>query len=205
VAVLEVFYDIVCPFAYLASTQVERVARAHGAELRWRPFLLGGVFKHLYADGRAPMEMMSPPKIRHNLLDMHRWADLWKVPFAMPAGHPFRTVNAMRAIVASPDVTAASHALFRAYWVHGRDVSKTDEIGRALDEAGLDGARLVARTSDADVKERLRAATEEAIAAGVFGAPAFVVEHDGWRSEIFWGQDRLVLVEDALRLGREAA
>ncbi|MCC7539858.1 MAG: 2-hydroxychromene-2-carboxylate isomerase [Deltaproteobacteria bacterium] len=202
---LHFFYDVVCPFAYLASTQVERVAAAHRAELRWRPFLLGGVFRHLYADGRAPTEHMSPAKARHNLLDMHRWAELWKVPFAMPVGHPFRTVTAMRAVVAAPDVVRASHALFRAYWVSGLDVSKADVVATALDDVGLDGAAIVARTNDADIKDRLRLVTDEAIEAGVFGAPAFLVEREGWTSEIFWGQDRLALVEDALLRGRDAA
>lgn len=202
---LHFFYDVVCPFAYLASTQVERVASAHDADLVWRPFLLGGVFKALYADGRAPMEHMSLAKTRHNLLDMHRWADLWKVPFVLPMGHPFRTVTAMRAVVASSDVPKASHALFRAYWARGEDVSKSDVITRALDAAALDGTTLVARASDDDVKTALRVATDEAIAAGVFGAPAFIVERDGWTSDLFWGQDRLELVEDALRHGSEAA
>lgn len=204
---LHFFYDVVCPFAYLGFTQVERVAAAHGASLRWRPFLLGGVLKRLYEDGPTPMEAMSPAKALHSLRDMHRWADLWQVPFAMPAGHPFRTVLAMRTVVAAADADRprATRALYEAYWVQGRDVSRPEVVEQALAAAGLDGATLVSRAGAVDVKDRLRALTDEAIEAGVFGAPAFLVERDGWTSDVFWGQDRLALVEEALRHGREAA
>ena len=72
-------YDIVCPYAYLASTRIEALAARCGAEVRWRPMLLGGVFRHV-GGADNPTRTMSPPRARLNMLDLHRWADRWGVP-----------------------------------------------------------------------------------------------------------------------------
>lgn len=192
-------YDFSCPYAYLASTQIEAVAARGGAELGWRPMLLGGVFR---AVGAPDQPRMIPAKARQNHLDMHRWADHFGVLLVMPPGHPNRTVLALRATLAAAtgDVPRASHALFRAYWVLGRDLSRPEVVREALDEAGLDGAALVARAEDQPIKDALRARTDAAVALGVFGAPSFVVTgaEPGEEGALYWGQDRLFLVERAL-------
>jgi 2-hydroxychromene-2-carboxylate isomerase len=145
---------------------------------------------------------MPAAKLRLNALDMHRWAARFEVPLVMPETHPNRTVLALRATLASPDVPAASKALFRAYWALGRDVSRREVVVEALDGAGLDGASLVARADEPPAKQALRDATDEATAAGVFGAPAFLVSAPRGEGDLeralFWGQDRLAMVERAL-------
>ncbi|MFT3775080.1 MAG: 2-hydroxychromene-2-carboxylate isomerase [Minicystis sp.] len=193
---IDFHYDFSCPYAYLASTQIEALATRTNASLTWKPMLLGGVFR---AIGAPDTPAFGPAKARLNLLDMHRWADHFGVPLVMPATHPNRTVLALRAAIAAgdADLPRASHALFRAYWALGRDVSQPEVVRSALDEAGLDGAALVARAEDQAIKDALRARTDEAVSRGVFGAPAFVVP-SGDRSDLFWGQDRLVFVENAL-------
>lgn len=180
------FYDFVCPFAYLGSTQVEALAARTGATIAYRPFLLGGVFKAIGAD------VATPARAAHSLRDQARWAEVLGVPLRMPAAHPRRTVLALRAAIAAGDeLPRASRALFRAYWGEGRDLEDPAVVAAALSEAGLDGRSLVDRAPT--MKDELRRRTDEAIAAGVFGAPAFVV-----RGHLFWGQDRMHLVEKAL-------
>jgi 2-hydroxychromene-2-carboxylate isomerase len=199
---VDFFYDFACPYAYLAHHRVDAAGARHGATVAWRPFLLGGVFRAIGTPD-IPAAHMPEAKARMNLLDMHRWAAFLEVPFRMPETHPNRTVLALRAALASDDPVRASKALFAAYWAQGLDVSRPEVVRATLDAAGADGAALVAKTEDPAVKERLRRMTDEAIAAGVFGAPAFVVtiEDEPGRPdavELFWGQDRLMLVEEML-------
>jgi 2-hydroxychromene-2-carboxylate isomerase len=199
---VDFFYDFACPYAYLAHGRVDAACARHGASVAWRPFLLGGVFRAIGTPDR-PGDHMPPSKARMNLLDMHRWAAFHGVPFRMPETHPNRTVLALRAAMASGDLVRASEALFTAYWAFGLDVSKAETVRAALDRAGFDGAALVAKAEEPAIKDALRRATDEAIAAGVFGAPAFVVtirEEPGRADavELFWGQDRIVLVEEML-------
>jgi 2-hydroxychromene-2-carboxylate isomerase len=197
---LHFFYDLVCPYAYLASTQVEGLAARTGARLVWRPFLLGGVFRAL-GTADDPNEGMSPAKARNNLRDMERWAEHRGVPLRRPRGHPRRTVLALRALLAAGEGAAraaATHALYRAYWVEGRDVEDPAVVAGALDAVGLHGSDLVARAGEQ--REALFRVTAEAAAAGVFGAPAFLVG-----DQLFWGQDRLHFVERALGGWKPAA
>lgn len=191
------YFDVVCPYAYLASTQIDAFCAAHGSELELRPFLLGGVFRAIGAPD-APAESMSAPKARMNNLDMQRWADLFGVPLRMPPEHPRRTVLAMRCVVASPDMAIAMRALFHAYWVTGHDIASPPVVASLLSAAGLQGDDIVARAETDAVKNALRARTEEAVGQGIFGAPSFLVETDVGPSQLFWGQDRLPFVAKAL-------
>ncbi|MEZ4297497.1 MAG: 2-hydroxychromene-2-carboxylate isomerase [Polyangiaceae bacterium] len=199
---VDFFYDFSCPYAYLAHGRVDEACARHGATVRWRPFLLGGVFRAIGTPDQ-PAAHMPPSKARLNLLDMHRWADFLGVPLRMPETHPNRTVLALRAAMASDDLVRASKALYAAYWVEARDVSRPEVVKETLDRTGFDGAALVAKAEDPAIKEELRRATDEAITAGVFGAPAFVVtvrDEPGREdaTELFWGQDRIELVEEML-------
>ena len=143
---IEFFYDFSCPFAYLASTQIERLARENEAELLYKPMLLGGVFQ---AIGAPVVPSMPPPKARHNALDMQRWAAKWGVPFRMPESHPVRTVFALRTALAAADLPVATRALFRAAWAEGKDISKPEVVVAALDGAGAGrrGFERAVRTS----------------------------------------------------------
>ncbi|MBX3125626.1 MAG: 2-hydroxychromene-2-carboxylate isomerase [Polyangiaceae bacterium] len=195
---LEFHYDFSCPYAYLASTKVRRIADAAGATLEHRPFLLGGVFRALGSETPDVLPM-SAARARLNGLDMQRFAELFDVPLVMPKTHPNRTVTALRATLASGDIARASDALFAAYWREGLDLSDQGVIARALEGVGLDGAGAVSRASEPRFKDDLRARTDEAVARGVFGAPACFVD-----GELYWGQDRLDFVAEALGLDASA-
>ncbi len=189
------YYDFSSPYAYLGATQIERVARGRGAEVRWRPMLLGAVFK---AIGTPTVPLLAQPQAKQRYLsrDLGDWADYWSVPFSWPSRFPMRTVLPLRLALAAGDAHIAplSHALFRAYWVEDRDIADLATVTAIAKSVGLDDA-TIKRASDPDpaIKQALIDSTNEAVAAGVCGAPSFVV-----RGHLFWGQDRLDLVDRTL-------
>lgn len=195
-AALDFWFDYSCPYAYLASTQVEGLAARAGATLTYEPMLLGGVF----AANGTPQKLfatLSPAKAAHNARDLERWADLFGVPLVMPPGHPFRTVEALRATVACGIDPRVVHGFYRAYWVDGRGPSEEATMREVLGAAGHDANAILAAIARPEAKEDLRRRTDEAIALGIFGAPAFLV--NGTR--LYWGQDRMHFVEQDLRAG----
>lgn len=189
---LEIYWDFSSPFAYLGSTQAEAVAKKHGATLVWKPMLLGGLFRAI-GQVDVPLFTWSDAKKKYYYDDMHRWAAFWDVPFKFPTHFPTNSLKAMRVYMALPEERRAAYRerAFRAYWAEDRDLADDavlrDCIGEGADE-------IFARTQDPAVKKALIDATEAAAKAGVFGAPTWVV--DG--KELFWGQDRLPLVEREL-------
>jgi 2-hydroxychromene-2-carboxylate isomerase len=194
VAQLDFWFDYSCPYAYLGSTQVEALARLTGATLTFCPMLLGGVFRAV-GSPQNMMDVLSPPKALHNLNDMHRWAEYFGVPLTVPNGHPFRTVEALRATLIARCDPAVIHGFYRAYWVEGKKPSDPETLKSVLRSAGHDPEPILARLGDEAVKDDLRRRTDQAIALGIFGAPSFVV--DG--KKMFWGQDRIHFVARALR------
>ncbi len=194
-AKLEYFYDFSSPYAYLASRAAEEVAHAHGAELVWRPFLLGAVFKAIGGE-IVPIAAATDQKRKVLHADIHRYAEWRGLAFAWPTIFPMNTIAALRVVLQleGDDHARAARRIFDAYWGEDRDISDLAVLRALLDEIGLDGAALIAGCADAEVKERLKAATAEAVARGVCGAPSFFVG-----DLLFWGQDRLeTLVARAL-------
>jgi 2-hydroxychromene-2-carboxylate isomerase len=191
--IIEFFFDIGSPYSYLAATQVEQVGRRTDAEIRWRPFLLGGVFKS--SGNPAPAAVAA--KVRYMVTDLERWAAHYGVPFKLASRFPLNTLQAQRVLIAAGrsdphTVPPLSLALFEAYWADDRDISDIEEIARIADTVGLDGRGLAAMGSDPAVKDQLKAVTAEAVERGAFGAPTFFVG-----SEMFFGNDRLDFVERA--------
>ncbi|HMI88436.1 MAG TPA: 2-hydroxychromene-2-carboxylate isomerase [Polyangiaceae bacterium] len=190
---LEIYWDFSSPFAYLGSTQAQALAARTGAELAWRPMLLGAVFKAI-GQVDVPLLAWSDAKRRYYVIDMARWADFWGVPLQWPSRFPMNTVKALRAYLSLPEERrdAFREATFRAYWAEDRDIND-DRVLAELIGAGAD--EILLRCSQPEIKQALFGATQRAVDAGVFGAPTWVV--DG--KELFWGQDRMSLVERALR------
>lgn len=194
---LDFWFDYSCPYAYLASTQVEVLAQRIDAALTLRPMLLGGIFRALDQPQNLAATL-SEAKARHNANDMVRWAEHFGVGFAMPGGHPMRTVEALRATIATGVDPKVMHGFFRAYWVEGREVSSPETLRVVLTAAGHDADAVLARIGEESIKNDLRARTDEALARGVFGAPALSL--DG--GEIYWGQDKFALIEHAAGVAR---
>jgi 2-hydroxychromene-2-carboxylate isomerase len=186
---LDFWFDYTCPYAYIASTQVERLAQRMGAALTWQPMLLGGVFK-VNDTPQNLSEVLIPPKLIHNALDFLRWPELFGVPLKKPAEHPMRSVEALRATIVTGVDPKVIAGFYRAYWVEGRRPSDPATIRDVVGSAGHDAARVLARIQEQEIKDDLRRRTDRAIALGIFGAPSFVVDD----TELYWGQDRMHFV-----------
>ncbi|MEC8425263.1 MAG: DsbA family protein, partial [Myxococcota bacterium] len=180
------FHDLSSPFSYLASTQVERVAADHGATVEWRPILLGALFRDI-GTPNVPLLAMSAAKQRWMASDLRSWAARWGVPLRWPSCFPVRTVLPLRACLVAPEATGA---LYRALWADDRNIGEPEVCRAVLDEAGLDGAAISARTQEPAVKQMLRDNTGAARDAGACGVPTFQLQ-DG---ALIWGQDRLDLL-----------
>ena len=193
-AVLEFFYDFTSPYSYLASTRVEAEAGRAGGEVRFRPFLLGGVLKA--TGNRAPVE--TPAKAKHMWVDLQRWARRIDVPLVLPPAFPVASILALRTALAAERqgrLVPFTHGVFRACWGEGKDVSSPEVLAAVASSAGLDGTALVA--SAPEFKAALMAQTQEAIDRGSFGAPTFFVK-TARGEEMFVGNDRLEMVVEAL-------
>lgn len=190
--VIEFFWDPASPYTWLAATQIEALAARTGATVSWRPFVLGKVFEA--TGNRAPATVAA--KAKHLFKDLGRWAALYGQPLNFPKVFPVNSIAALRmacAAGATGDGGRLALAVMRAYWVDGIDIGQPDALVAAVSAAGIDGAALLAASQQQPVKDELRANTDEAIKRGAFGAPTFFVG-----SEMFWGNDRLVLLENAL-------
>lgn len=190
---VEFWFDYGSPTAYLAWTQLPGLAKRTGATIEYHPMLLGGVFQA--TSNRSPVEV--PAKSRYMNADMQWFAARYGVPFQRNPHFPINTLNLMRgALFAQREgfLVPYSDAVYRATWVEGRNMGDAAEVGAALTGAGLDAPKILAATQDPSVKESLKAATEAAVAKGVFGAPTFFVGE-----RMHFGQDRLPYVEELLK------
>lgn len=192
---IEFFFDFGSPTTYLAYTQLPRIAAETGAMLVYRPMLLGGVFK---ATGNASPVMVAA-KGRWMGQDLERWARRWGVPFAFNPHFPINTLTLMRGAVGlqmkHPELFPRyADAVFHAMWVRPRNLADAAELAAVVAPLGLAGVDFAALVSDAAVKAALVAATDEAVARGVFGAPTCFVG-----GQMHFGQDRLDFVREAAR------
>jgi 2-hydroxychromene-2-carboxylate isomerase len=191
---LEYYFDFGSPAAYLAFTQLPALAADTGATVLWRPMLLGGVFA---ATGNASPASV-PAKGKYMFRDFARFAQRYGVPFKFNPFFPINTLTLMRIAAGlqlreDPRFADFCAVVFRAIWVEKQNMNDAPTVAGVLQASGLDAPVLLALASEQTVKDQLKAATESAVARGVFGAPTFFVE-----DQMFWGQDRLDFVREAL-------
>ncbi|HLT76465.1 MAG TPA: 2-hydroxychromene-2-carboxylate isomerase [Ferrovibrio sp.] len=196
---IEFFYDVSSPWTYLAFTNIQPLAREEGAEIEWRPFLVGGVFNSVNPSVYQQRETPVPAKAAYMLKDLQDWARQAGLKIVFPPKvFPVNSVKALRgclwAKVEGKEVALAT-ALFELYWGEDRDISQDDVLLEAAGRAGLDGAAMLQATGDPAIKAQLKANTDEVIARGGFGSPTIFING----SDMYFGNDRLPLVRAALR------
>ncbi len=191
---VEYYFDFGSPAAYLASTQLQALGADTGASVLWRPMLLGGVF---VATGNASPASV-PAKGKYIFQDFARFARRYGVSLNTNPFFPINTITLMRIAVGlqmrdDPQFFDYCKTMFRAIWIDARNMNDPGTVAQALRDAGFDASELVALASEPAVKDKLKALTQAAVERGVFGAPTFFVG-----DQMFWGQDRLDFVRQAL-------
>ncbi len=203
--VIEAYFDCSSPWTYLGFHNLQPMAERLGAVIDWKPILVGGVFNEVnpsvYEGRRAPVRV----KARYHQKDLQDWARLAGLTIRMPPTvFPVSSVMVMRAcIVLKPEGRLAdfARAAFEIYWAEDRDISTVEVFREICGRAGIAPGPLLERIGEPDVKAALRANTDELIARGGFGSPTFFLG-----SDMYFGNDRLVLLEAAInRQRREGA
>lgn len=200
-AKLEFFFDLSSPWTYLAFTNVQGVVERTGAQIVYRPILVGGVFNAVNPAVYAAREGGGDNRrFRHSFKVLKDWAALTGVTMNFPNQyHPAKSVHAMRMAVALEDDQAAlrifAKAAFEGFIGRGENLDDPDVLQRFADDAGLDGAAIRAASTSEAVKARLRANTDELIERGGYGSPTMFVNRD----DMYFGNDQLPLVEFALK------
>jgi 2-hydroxychromene-2-carboxylate isomerase len=196
---LEFFYDCSSPWTYLAFSRIEEVARRHGAALVWRPILVGGVFNAVNPSVYESRERPVKAKARYYQKDLQDWARLYGLKIGQPTVFPVNSVKAMRGAFVAHEhgkISSYSRRVFEAYWGEDRDISRDDVLRDVVRAVGLDEDEFFGKIAASEYKEKLRANTDELVARGGFGSPTMFVDGD-----MFFGNDRLVLVEHRLSAG----
>lgn len=194
---IQFYFDFSSPYSYIASEWIEALAARHGRTVQWNAILLGVTFKA--AELKSPVDY--PIKREYALRDFERSARFEGVPLKNPEKFPIPTQNAARVFWWLHDKEPATatqwgrHGL-RAYFTRGVDLSDTAQLKELAAEFGIDPVEAEAVWNDPVWKARLKSANDAAIAAGVFGAPFFIVD-----KEPFWGNDRRAQIERWLAKG----
>ena len=196
-ATVEFFYDVSSPWTYYAFERIEAFCDRNGAELVWKPFLVGGVFNKVNPSVYERRNNPVPPKDNYYQKDMRDWARYLGINMIKPSVFPVNSVKALRgAFVAIEDgtVSAYSRACFKAYWVEDRDISQAEVLLDIVKSVGMDADAFFDKIADDKYKQMLFATTNELIERGGFGSPTFFVNGD----DMYFGNDRLELMQFAL-------
>ena len=191
---VEFLFDVGSPYTYLAYHQLPKIAHAQGAGIIWAPVLLGGIFQA--TSNKSPAEVAA--KGRYSNVDLKRWARAYGIEIQMNPNFPINTLALMRGAVAmqmrgEEEFHRYLRAIFSAMFEKPRNLNAPAEIGAVLTQAGFDPTQFMGLISDQSVKDRLKENTASAVARGAFGVPTFFVGE-----EMFWGQDRLEFVAEAI-------
>lgn len=192
-------FTLQSPWSYLGHAEAMRLARGHDLEVRWKPMNLAEIFPE---SGGLPLAKRHPKRQAYRDIELQRWRENRGLPLNLrPAFWPFASTLPDRCVVAlahtgaDPDRFVAS--AFAAVWVEEADLTDEAVLSRLLEASGHEPGSVIATARSNDSGATYAANAREALDAGVFGAPTYILD-----GEPFWGQDRLMLLEAALTTGR---
>jgi 2-hydroxychromene-2-carboxylate isomerase len=200
---IEFFFDCSSPWTYLAFHNIQPLAREFGAEISWRPILVGGIFNTVNPSVYVTRNMPVPLKANYEKKDLADWARSAGLAIKMsPTVFPVNSVKAMRGCIwLGKDMVPFARAVFEAYWGDDRDISKDEVLAGICQRVGVDPQKLLAGISDQAIKDQLKANTDEVIARGGFGSPTIFID----KTDMYFGNDRMPLIREALQRRKASA
>ena len=197
---VEFFFDCSSPWTYLAFEHLQRLIAAQDdvVTIRWRPFLVGGVFNTVNPSVYELRANPVPAKARHYAKDLRDWANYVGIRIGSPPVFPVNSVKAMRGAFVAEEVgclVAYARRVFEVYWRDLEDISDDAVLAGVVRELGMAEAMFFEKIALDETKARLRANTDELIERGGYGSPTFFVDGD----DMYFGNDRMPLL--AARLG----
>ncbi len=195
---VDYYMTLTSPWTYLGSAPFAEIARRNNVTVNIKPCKFGPIFEQT---GGLPLPKRSPQRRAYRMMELKRWREVRDVPLVLePKYFPCDDSMGTRLVIAAKlkgeDAHRLSIELGRAIWEREETLADPDHVASAARRAGLDVAKLRAGSpSDAELDAMHEQFTQEALTVGVFGAPSYVLPS----GEIFWGQDRLELLERALK------
>ncbi len=196
---IDYYFSLVSPWAFIGHAPFMDIARRHGLEINYKPVFLGRVFAET---GGLPLQQRHPARQRYRYVELQRWRDRRGLSFnTQPKHWPFDVTLADRFVIAiqaaHQDPDPFLRRAYAAVWEEERNLAEPAEIAEIADAVGLNSAALMERATGSTTEVIYALNLENAIEGDVFGSPAYVLG-----GEVFWGQDRLDLLDDALTSGR---
>ena len=192
----EFFFDCSSPWTYLAFVNVQPIAAGFGVDIEWKPILVGGIFNAVNDSVYRNRENPVPAKARYSRKDLHDWARVTGIEINWPSIFPVNSVKAMRGCLVAADagkLVPFAARVFEAYWGRDRDIADDAVLAEIAAAAGLDQAGFLEGIARPEIKDRLKANTQDVIYRGGFGSPTMFVNG----TDMYFGNDRLPLVHAA--------
>jgi 2-hydroxychromene-2-carboxylate isomerase len=198
-AEIDYYFTLVSPFAYLGHRALLDLAEAKRVTLRYKPVMLGKVFEN---SGAVPLAQRPKPRQDYRFLELQRWRARRGLPLNLKPKHfPSNPALADKSVIALAEAGrnpgAYAESVFRACWAEERDIADRAVLAETLAAAGHDPDAMLRAAESEAVQRTYEANTAEAVRINAIGSPTYVLN-----GEVFWGQDRLELLADALESGR---